>query len=160
MQLNIHLNFRGDCEDAFAHYEKAFGTTKQIALTYNESPFAGTVPDSWGHKIMHVVLPLGRAQLMGSDARPGGGNAAFAGFQVSIELESEDEVRRVLQLCWNEAAYKCHSSEHCSRPCLAVHGQVWRSLDDRHHHGRPTLRLTPAQCLRYSYRHKRSRANP
>ena len=40
MQIDPHLGFNGNCEEAFKFYEKTFGGKIEFKMTYGESPMA------------------------------------------------------------------------------------------------------------------------
>ena len=86
MKMNVHLNFNGNCKDAFALYQKVFGAKQNMLMTYGEAPAGAPVPPDWKDKVMHTSIPLGGGQLMGCDAPPDG-STPLGGFQVSVEIE-------------------------------------------------------------------------
>lgn len=71
-KLNPYLSFEGNCKEAFALYEKAFGG-KASYLSYGdiESP----TPEKYHDLMIHCRLDVGGDHLMGSDNIPEfGGN--------------------------------------------------------------------------------------
>lgn len=95
MQMNVHLNFQGNCAEAFEFYKKVFGAKNAFTMKYSEAPgFPGT-PD-WGDKIIHTSIPLGDGRLMGCDA-PQGRSTPIGGFQISVESKDEAEVKRIYE---------------------------------------------------------------
>jgi PhnB protein len=93
MKTNLHLVFLGKCREAFAFYEKTFGTKVQFTMTYGEGPEGTPVPAEMKDAIMHTSMPLGSITLMGCDTPPGRGQA-MGGFQVSVASEDEADVSR------------------------------------------------------------------
>ena len=68
VQINPHINFNGNAEEAFNFYKSVFGGafTKIIRfkdLGDTEHPLA----ESEANKIMHIALPIGNTSLMGND---------------------------------------------------------------------------------------------
>ena len=66
--INPHINFNGNAEEAFNFYKSVFGGafTKIIRfkdLGNTEHP----IPESDGNKIMHIALPIGNSVLMAND---------------------------------------------------------------------------------------------
>ena len=55
MTITPLLAFRGDCQDAFSLYERAFGGTIVTMLTYAAAG-QDTVPPDWREKIFHATL--------------------------------------------------------------------------------------------------------
>ena len=71
-KVSIYLNFAGNCEEAFKHYSKVFGTTWSAPIyRMGDMPTAPGMPElSAAEKnlVMHVALPiLGGTQIMGTD---------------------------------------------------------------------------------------------
>jgi len=71
MQLSPHLNFNGQCREAFKLYQECLGGTPKFAMTWGESPMADKVPAEWRDKIIHAALVIGETTLTGADAPPG-----------------------------------------------------------------------------------------
>jgi PhnB protein len=71
MQFNVHLNFQGNCAEAFEFYETVFGVQNAFTMKYGDAPAGSPVPPDWKDKIMHTSIPLGAGLLMGCDAPPG-----------------------------------------------------------------------------------------
>ena len=94
MQMNMHLNFPGNCGEAFDFYKKVFGAEKPFLMTYGEAPGGSPVPSDWSGKVMHTSIPLGSALLMGCDAPPGR-STPLGGFQISVQDKDEAEVKRI-----------------------------------------------------------------
>ena len=96
MKMNVHLNFSGNCADAFQFYQKVFRTKDSITVKYSEAPHAMPVEPNWREKIMHTSIPLGDGSLMGCDA-PHDRSTPLGGFQVSVEPADEAETRRIFE---------------------------------------------------------------
>jgi len=94
MRTDLHLVFAGQCSEAFAFYEKTFNSKIQMSMKYSEAPGPTPVPDDFKDKVMHTSMPLGSLLLMGCDSPPGRG-APMGGFQVSVSLTDEAEVKRL-----------------------------------------------------------------
>jgi PhnB protein len=96
MQMNVHLNFQGNCAEAFAFYKEVFGVKNAFAMKYGEAPPGMPVPPEWKDKIMHTSIPIGEGLLMGCDAPPGR-STPLGGFQVSVQAHDEAEVKRTFE---------------------------------------------------------------
>jgi len=70
MQIDPHLSFNGNCEEAFNFYEKTFGGKIEFKVTWGESPMAAQTDPELRNKIMHMSMRIGDRILMGSDAPP------------------------------------------------------------------------------------------
>src|SRR5690349_13523742 len=63
MRMSVHLNFQGNCADAFAFYAKVFKVNDRFQTTYGDAPGGSPVPPDWKDKIMHASIPLGNGLL-------------------------------------------------------------------------------------------------
>ncbi len=94
MQMNPYLSFNGQCEAAFAFYERCFGGQLGAIFRYAGSPMASQVPEDWQDKVMHGSLTVGGQVLMGGDVVP----AAYEvpkGFSLSLQITSTSEAERI-----------------------------------------------------------------
>jgi PhnB protein len=96
MQMNVHLNFQGNCAEAFDFYSKVFRAKNAFAMKYGDAPQGMPVPPDWKDKIMHTSIPLGDGRLMGCDAPPDR-STPIGGFQISVESKDEAEVKRIYE---------------------------------------------------------------
>lgn len=99
MRMSVHLNFQGNCAEAFAFYTEVFKADNPFQITYGDAPKGSPVPPDWSGKVMHASVPVGDGLLMGCDAPPGK-STPLGGFQVSVETKDEAELRRIYEaLC-------------------------------------------------------------
>jgi PhnB protein len=94
MRLVIYLNYRGNCEEAFAFYEKHLGGRITGIVRHREQPNP-TLPADWGETIVHARLEIGETVLMGADipqAEP------MRSAYLSLSLDREEEADRVYAL--------------------------------------------------------------
>jgi PhnB protein len=96
MRLSVHLNFQGNCAEAFAFYTMVFKADNPFQITYGDAPKGSPVPPDWSGKVMHASIPVGDGLLMGCDAPPDK-STPLGGFQVSVETKDESEVRRIYE---------------------------------------------------------------
>ncbi len=66
MSLSFHLNFNGQCEEAFNFYAEHLGGSIGTMLRVQDSPVAATsaVP---GHKIVHANICIDGVEIAGAD---------------------------------------------------------------------------------------------
>jgi len=128
MQMNVHLNFQGNCADAFEFYKKIFGANNAFVMKYGDAPAGSPVPPNWNDKIMHTSIRLGDAMLMGCDA-PQGSSTPIGGFQISVQSKNEAEVNRIYEALKKAAVCSCRwhrrsgrRSSACARTSLAWRG--------------------------------------
>lgn len=95
--INIYLNFAGNCEAAFTFYKSVFGGEFTYIGRFKEMPKQEGMPDlpkDMEEMIMHVGLPIGKhAVLMGSDT---GGEWAPTfvqgnNFAISLSVDTKEE---------------------------------------------------------------------
>ena len=95
MQLDIYVNYRGVCEEAFRFYERHLGGRIASLQRHEELPFPGNTPPEWGLKVLHARLELGGTVLMGADV-PGAEPMRSA--YLSLRVDSAQEAERVYAL--------------------------------------------------------------
>ena len=94
MELSTHLNFNGQCAEAFTFYERCLGGKLVVLMTHGESPMRDQVPPDWHDKVIHARLEVGKDALMGCDAPPTH-YATPQGSSVSVTLEAPADAERV-----------------------------------------------------------------
>ena len=58
MEIVPHLNFNGQCREAFETYEKVLGGKITLMMTWGETPLAKGVPPDWAKKITHATFEI------------------------------------------------------------------------------------------------------
>ena len=96
MQLNPHLNFNGQCEEAFKLYQRCLGGNIQFMMTYGDSPMADQVSSEWRDKIIHATLIVRETALMGADVPPDRYEEP-RGFSVAIQIKDPAEAERIFR---------------------------------------------------------------
>lgn len=92
MRINPYLNFAGQCREAFTLYQSVFGG--ELGMTaHKDTPSAQHVPADMQDKIMHAILRIGDAVIMGSDAPMATAND-FAGTYIAVHLTTPEEADR------------------------------------------------------------------
>lgn len=67
-QINPHINFNGNAEEAFRFYQSVFGGEfAQIMRFKDLASEEFPVSENEANKIMHIALPIGNNVLMGND---------------------------------------------------------------------------------------------
>ncbi len=70
MEIVPHLNFNGQCREAFETYEKVLGGKITFMGTWGEMPGADQFPAEMHKLIMHTTLSVGAQTIMGADSPP------------------------------------------------------------------------------------------
>ena len=92
--FNPYVNFNGNTEEAFTFYKSVFGGEFLMVMRFKDTPEAAKMPPDAADKIMHIVLPIGKGNiLMGTDALESMGQKLTVGnnFSISITAESKGE---------------------------------------------------------------------
>ena len=98
--VNVYLNFKGNCEEAFNFYKSVFGGEFPYIGRFKDMPpqeGMPALPKDMEDKIMHVSLPISKeTMLMGSDTGGGWAPSFIQGnnFSISISAESQQEADR------------------------------------------------------------------
>ena len=67
-QINPHINFNGNAEEAFTFYKSIFGGAFSKIVRFKDfSNEEFQVAEKEANKIMHIALPIGKNVLMAND---------------------------------------------------------------------------------------------
>jgi PhnB protein len=66
VRLDIYVNYRGNCEEAFRFYETHLGG-RVTSIVRHEGALNPNLPPEWAGKILHARMDLGSTTLMGAD---------------------------------------------------------------------------------------------
>ena len=70
MHLYTHLNFGGNCEEAFRFYEKHLGGKITMMMRKDDLPPGTPRPGGAGNAVIHVNMDVAGGQLIGNDVPP------------------------------------------------------------------------------------------
>lgn len=94
MTLDIYVNYRGVCEEAFRYYEQHLSGRIMQKTRHREMPNPN-LPAEWGDKIVHARIEIGGTVLMGADipnAEP------MRSAYLSLTVDSEAEAERIYRV--------------------------------------------------------------
>ena len=89
MQLDIYLNYPGNCEQAFRFYEEHLAGKITGIVKHGDQPNPNLPPD-WKDKVLHARIEIGNTVVMGADiptAEPM--RSAYLSLTVDTEAEAE-----------------------------------------------------------------------
>ncbi|HEX8694398.1 MAG TPA: VOC family protein [Longimicrobium sp.] len=66
MRLDVYLNYRGNCEQAFRFYERHLGGRITGIARHGEQPNP-SLPADWKDRVLHARIEIGSTVLMGAD---------------------------------------------------------------------------------------------
>ncbi len=97
-QINPHINFNGNAEEAFTFYKSVFGGEFAKIMRFKDiSSPEFTVTENDANKIMHIALPIGKNILMANDVPESMGqtNENENRSKISISAESKEEADKL-----------------------------------------------------------------
>jgi PhnB protein len=97
-QINPHINFNGNAEEAFTFYKSVFGGEFVKIMRFKDMASAEfPVPENEANKIMHIALPIGNNILMANDVPESMGrtNENENRSKISISAESKEEADKL-----------------------------------------------------------------
>jgi PhnB protein len=97
-QINPHINFNGNTEEAFNFYKSVFGGEFSKIIRFKElSSPEFPLAEKEANKIMHIALPVGKNFLMANDVPEimGRTNENEIRSKISISAESREEANKL-----------------------------------------------------------------
>ena len=94
MRLDIYVNYRGTCEEAFHFYEVHLGG-KITGMARHAEQLNPALPPEWREKVLHARIEIGGMVLMGADvphAEP------MRSAYLTLTLDTESEAERIYAL--------------------------------------------------------------
>ena len=94
MRLDVYVNYRGCCEEAFRFYEQHLGARMTGIVRHGDQPNPAT-PPGWNGKVIHARVELGSTILMGADvpnAEP------MRSAYLSLTVDTQEDAERVYAL--------------------------------------------------------------
>jgi PhnB protein len=94
MKLYTHLNFGGDCEEAFRFYEELLGGRITVMMRASDLPAGAPVPPGSPGFVVHARMHLADVELIGNDVPP----EYFAPIRSSyiyLSVDSAEEAERI-----------------------------------------------------------------
>jgi PhnB protein len=113
-QINPHINFNGNAEEAFNFYKSVFGGEFIKVVRFKEiSSTEFPIPSNEENKLMHIALPIGNNVLMANDILDFMGKVSEEENRSKISIRAESK----------EEAYKLFNG-------LSSNGQIEIPLDE------------------------------
>jgi PhnB protein len=97
MNLELFINFDGNCRDAVAFYAKVFQTEVQNLMTYGQSPPDPNYPlqEQDRDKIMYAGVKIGDTTVMFMDMPTGFPLVVGNNINPTVNLDNMEEIKRV-----------------------------------------------------------------
>ena len=97
-QINPHINFNGNAEEAFNFYKSVFGGEFTKIIRFKDIPELGNaVTENEANKLMHIALPIGQNTLIANDVPEfmGKVNENENRSKISVSTESREEADKI-----------------------------------------------------------------
>jgi PhnB protein len=97
MNLELFINFDGNCREAVAFYAKAFKSEVTNLMTYGQSPHDPnyTLQEADRDKIMYAGVPIGGITVMFMDMPTGYPLVIGNNINPTISMDNKEEVERI-----------------------------------------------------------------
>ena len=92
MKLDIYVNYRGNCREAFNYYEKHLSGKIIMMSTFKEMPDTSNIPEDRMNNILHARIEIGDSVLMGADI-PNAETMRSA--YLTLRVETVEEAERI-----------------------------------------------------------------
>ena len=94
MRMDVYVNYRGSCEQAFRFYERHLGGRITGIVRHGDQPNPA-LPADWKGKVLHARIEIGATVLMGADiAQAEPMRSAY----LTLSLDSEEDAERTYAL--------------------------------------------------------------
>lgn len=94
MKLDVYINYRGTCEQAFRFYEQHLGGKLSHIARHGEN-LGPDWPADWKDKVLHTQIVIGNTTLMGADIYK---SDPMRSAYLTLTLDSETEAERIYSL--------------------------------------------------------------
>ena len=95
IKLDIYVNYKGNCREAFQFYEKHLGGKITMMSTFNEMPDTSNLPKERLNDILHARIEIGNSVLMGADIPHA---ESMRSAYLTLRVESNEEAERIYKL--------------------------------------------------------------
>jgi PhnB protein len=89
MRLDVYVNYRGTCEEAFGFYTAHLGGRVTGLVRHRDQPNPN-LPADWADKVLHARIEIGATVLMGADV-PHAEPMRSAYLTLSVDDEADAE---------------------------------------------------------------------
>ena len=119
MKLSLHIDFNGQCREAFSYYAQLFNGIVGVMLAYKDTPAGAHVDSVWGDKIVHANVAFQGIEISGADVKSDQYNRP-AGFYLLMNLSSEEEVHSAFLALAANGAVILRPQKTFWSPCYAI----------------------------------------
>ena len=123
VQINPHINFNGNAEEAFSFYRSVFGGEFAKIIRFKDlASDEFPVAEKEANKIMLITLPIGKNFLMANDVPEimGRANENENRSKISVTAESSEEAFRVFHGLSESGQVEVPMDENTEDACFAM----------------------------------------
>lgn len=95
MKLDIYVNYKRNCREAFRFYEQHLGGKIISMETFGQMPGRTDVPEDRKNDIVHARIEIGGAILMGADIEQA---EPMRSAYLTLSFDSSDEAEEIYKL--------------------------------------------------------------
>lgn len=95
MKLDMYINYKGNCREAFLFYEQYLGGKITSIATFRQLPENANISEERKDEVMHAEIEIGGTVLMGADiphAEP------MRSAYLSLTLDSTEQAEKIYAL--------------------------------------------------------------
>ena len=118
MSLSFHIDFNGQCEEAFGFYAKHLGGKIGMMLRVKDSPVPAS-SKSQKEKIVHANICIDGTELAGADVEPSMYERP-RGFYVLLGVDSEEKVKSAFDALQTGGQVVLAPQRTFWSPCYAI----------------------------------------
>ena len=94
MRLDVYVNYRGTCEEAFRFYEEHLGG-RITGIVRHDGQQNPNIPPDWKNKVLHARMEISGTVIMGADIPQ---SEPMRSAYLTLTVDSEQEAERVYAL--------------------------------------------------------------
>jgi len=95
MSFSFHLDFNGQCQEAFEYYSEHLDGVIGTMLRFKDSPASSSVSGDWQNKIIHANVRIEGIELAGTDLTPEQYQKP-KGFYILLGVNTENKVKSII----------------------------------------------------------------
>jgi PhnB protein len=118
MSLSFHIDFNGQCEEAFSFYAQHLGGKIGTMLRVKDSPVPAQSAEH-GEKMVHANISIDGVELAGADVDTSR-YAKPQGFYVLLGVDSEDKVKTRFNALQKDGHVILAPQKTFWSPCYAI----------------------------------------
>ncbi len=118
MSLSFHIDFNGQCEEAFNFYADHLGAKIGTMLRVKDSPVPAS-SEAHGQKIVHANVCIDGVEIAGADVDPDNYESP-KGFCVLLGVDSEEKVKSFFNALQEGGRVVLVPQQTFWSPCYAI----------------------------------------